>query len=102
MNKDLIEKNLSKIQEKPESCEELEKNIVIAITKSSNCIFLTKDKKCAIYEDRPEVCKLYGTSKTNQDLMCPYLKHNGNKRSKADQKKIDRYCKNLLKNKHYW
>jgi uncharacterized protein len=28
-----------------------------------NCTFLTKDKKCSVYEQRPLICRLYGTVK---------------------------------------
>ncbi len=36
-----------------------------------DCVFLTPDKRCAIYEDRPEVCRLFGMIPR---LPCPKLK----------------------------
>ena len=52
-----------------------------------SCLFLTKDCTCAIYDDRPQVCRMYGI---HPDLECPYLKPNGHLRSKASQKQVQR------------
>lgn len=45
--------------------------LVMPITKSFNCVFLKKDKSCATYEDRPQVCRDYGVI---EDLPCPMKK----------------------------
>jgi len=52
-----------------------------------SCLFLTKECKCAIYNDRPKVCSMYGL---HPDLECPYLKPNGHLRSEAKQKQVQR------------
>jgi Fe-S-cluster containining protein len=48
------------------------------------CPFLGEDKKCKIYEDRPQKCREYGS----EELPCPYLKPNGKRRGLAKQKQI--------------
>ena len=63
------------------------------ITKNGTCIFLTKDFKCSIYEERPEICKLFGTGsgiKGEEEvlLFCPYAKPNGNPWSEGKKKRI--------------
>lgn len=34
--------------------------LLTEITKDGYCVFLTEDKLCAIYEDRPEICRKFG------------------------------------------
>lgn len=58
---------------------------VFPITEDLKCCFLTKDNKCSIYEERPDVCKRYGIC---DELPCPYLKPNGNLWSEAKAKQI--------------
>lgn len=44
----------------------------VPITDSLMCVFLhRKNKKCLIYEQRPDVCKLQGTI---PQLPCPFVK----------------------------
>jgi hypothetical protein len=62
--------------------------------------FDRENHKCAIYDERPEVCRLYGMI---DRLPCPHFKRSGNPRSPASQnitmKKInadvDRVAKGL-------
>jgi Fe-S-cluster containining protein len=45
---------------------------VIAVDKNMTCGFLTKDFKCAIYNERPEVCQKFGSvGETHLMLICP-------------------------------
>lgn len=46
-------------------------SFVIAVTDDGYCVFLTTEKRCRIYNDRPEVCRLYGTI---SGLNCSYLR----------------------------
>jgi len=57
------------------------------VPQTEKCPFLTKEKQCMIYDDRPEVCRLFGV---DERLPCPYLKPNGKPRSKASQKQVER------------
>ena len=61
---------------------------LVPITEDGKCVFLNPDSfKCMIYDDRPLVCKEYGT---RPDLPCPYLKPNGNIRSGASRNRVKR------------
>ena len=91
--KETYEKHKDKFQ-KPVKVVYQVGNEVGIITFDRACAFLTDDKRCAIYEDRPEVCKQFGETK---QIPCPYLKPNGNPRSQADKKKILRAMKKQTK-----
>ena len=58
-NKDKIQREIIELRDYP--------NGYYPITKDKMCCFLTADKRCAIYPDRPEICRLYGES---DDLPC--------------------------------
>ncbi len=96
MDKNLVEKNKDKFQVKPEKIIETE-NRVVVLTKDLLCVFLNrKIGKCEIYNQRPEVCKLYGIS-DDKRLRCPYFKRSGNRRSPGSQKQVEKY--NLIMTK---
>lgn len=44
------------------------------------CVFLTDDKKCNIYEERPRICRDFGIRKS----MCPYIKPDGTQRTEDE------------------
>jgi len=47
-------------------------------TPNNVCVFLDRQtKKCVIYEDRPNICKMYGTKEI---LPCPFLLPDGSPR----------------------
>ena len=54
-------------------------NIVIPITEDHHCPFLKKDLSCAIYEDRPPLCKKYGDD-SHPLMTCPMQDKHGNKK----------------------
>lgn len=56
-----------------------EGKVIIPITSDLLCPFLKKDLGCAIYEDRPEVCRKYG-DETHPMLCCPMQDKDGNAR----------------------
>lgn len=62
----------------------------IPLTFNGVCTFLQKDYSCGVYDDRPKVCRQFGTTETNIHLTCPYLKPSGALRSVASYKKISR------------
>ena len=47
---------------------------VWAVTEDGFCIFQKPDKQCAIYEDRPAICHLFGTV---EKYRCPYHEKDG-------------------------
>lgn len=70
---------------------EISGNEAAVLTDDMACIFLNRiTKECMIYEERPEVCKIFGTI---DKLLCPYFKPNGNPWSEARKKQIDREYK---------
>ena len=67
-------------------------NLVVTKKDGPQCGFLNQNSEsCLIYEDRPIICREYGTT---DELPCPFLLPNGCKRSRQDaratQKMIDR------------
>jgi Fe-S-cluster containining protein len=59
-----------------------EGKVVIPITENLCCPFLMEDLSCAIYEDRPEVCRKFG-DETHEMLCCPMQDKNGNERNRS-------------------
>ena len=51
--------------------------LILPVTSDLKCCFLKDDLSCAIYKDRPDVCKNFG-KKSNP---CPYIKPNGEERT---------------------
>lgn len=96
LEKDFVERNKDKFVVTPKEISEVE-DVVAVFTEDGGCVFLDRQtKKCVVYDDRPEVCRLFGTSKTNPDLMCMFLKPNGNPRSIAKQKQLDRRLEKIV------
>jgi len=60
---------------------------VYALTKNLECIFLTQEKKCAIYDIRPYVCRIYGVDKR---LPCPFIDLEGKLREKPISELLDK------------
>ena len=52
-----------------------------------SCVFLKPDLSCNIYEERPEICRSYGSL---PGLECPKIKPNGGLRSPADARRMQR------------
>jgi len=98
LNPEIVFKNIGKIQRKITKTIPIGRDEDIYETEDGLCLFLTPDKECAIYQDRPEVCRLYGI---NPKLPCPYIKPNGNPRSpakiKRTQRQIDHNINDTLK-----
>ena len=80
MNKEWAKKHEKDFQIKPSKIVD-QKDFVAFLTDDMFCIFLNRETKlCSIYEDRPDVCRLSGSSR-HPDLQCPYFKRSGNPRS---------------------
>jgi len=62
---------------------------VILETKDMMCPYLSKEYKCTIYNERPEVCRLFG-NETHPLLVCPYQDKNGKIRSRQERRNIER------------
>jgi Fe-S-cluster containining protein len=83
--KELYEKNkdkiVSPIKELPIGDD------IMLITEYLSCAFLTKDFKCNIYNERPEICRKFG-DETHLCLICSYQDKDGNIRSRQMRRKI--------------
>ncbi|MCJ7816556.1 MAG: YkgJ family cysteine cluster protein [Candidatus Aenigmarchaeota archaeon] len=60
---------------------------IIIITKDGKCVFLDDNNACAIYDNRPDICKEYGRT---AELPCPYVKPSGARRSEAGMRHMQR------------
>ena len=59
-------------------------DFAVILTPDFRCVFLNRETfLCAIYDERPDVCKFYGTI---EKLPCQYFKRSGNRRSPASEK----------------
>lgn len=52
---------------------------ILPITESGYCPFLKEDLSCAIYQDRPEICKKFG-DESHPLMCCPMQDKNGKHR----------------------
>jgi hypothetical protein len=59
---------------------------VLPITADLLCPFLTECKRCAIHDDRPEVCRNFG----KRGHSCPYVKPDGTPRTDRGVKQYQR------------
>lgn len=68
---DFLMANSHLYQELPVSLDYKFPGLVIPETESLDCVFLDKEtKRCVVYKNRPEVCRLQGTI---PELPCPKL-----------------------------
>ena len=68
---------------------------VLPITEDGKCTFLTAGLECAIYTERPEVCKKFG-DETHINMTCAFQSKTGVRRSLVQQKKIHNKQKESL------
>jgi len=87
VSKDVYEKNKHLIKEKIEKelTFDVNENEIMLLTKSGKCCFLNTDNDCMIYEERPDVCRRYGT---DFYLPCPYIDRKGNLRNEAKHRRF--------------
>jgi len=94
LNKKICKEYEHRKQVKPIEILEFSDEEIIPITEDGKCIFLDREKcRCTIYEERPVVCRKYGV---HDDLLCPYIKPNGNVRSLANSKRVLRQNNNKI------
>ncbi len=66
-----------------------EKMHVVPITEDAKCCFLKEDLSCAIYEERPRICRDFGNEK-HLYLTCIYQTKDGNVRSRQERRSLER------------
>ena len=84
---EVYERNKSKVVNPPIKGLSDDFGNVHLATKNGFCVFLDEDKKCVIYEDRPEVCKEYGLT---DDMPCPYVRPDGTVRCRQERRRVMR------------
>ena len=70
-------------------------SLIYPQTTDGKCPFLREDLKCNIYEDRPSVCKEYGSEKV-ECLTCPFQDKSGRVRAAWETKTIKRRIQKTL------
>ena len=69
-------------------------NYTLPITDDLRCCFLDREElKCLIYEERPEICRLFGYV---DELRCPYYDTEGTKRSRAERRRVQRAAESSI------
>ncbi len=87
-DRDLIKRNTKNVCSPVVEYIDVGKEGVVPMTSDLKCLFLDRGtNRCSIYEERPQVCKDYGTG-VSEDLLCPHLKPSGNPRTEASSKQI--------------
>jgi hypothetical protein len=85
--KETWEKHKAKAQYAVKAVEEFGDEVGITpVDATLDCVFLSKEKQCVIYEDRPEICREYGDEK----CPCPYFDSKGVKRTRQDRRRVER------------
>jgi len=86
--KDKIEPNFKQIIEKG--------NEIYYFYDDCRCPFLDRNiLKCKIYENRPNICRIYGTGKDPR-ILCPHFKPNGSLWSEAKRKQLERIRSKMI------
>lgn len=96
LDKDVFAKYRDRCQVDPIKIHLGADNEIFPETKDGWCVFLDRlTKQCAIYDDRPEVCRLYGSGDI-PSLACPHLMPSGKPRSRQSRRKIQRHTVNRM------
>ena len=97
MDTPLFTKNFDKIQRPVTELVPFDNAVVIPITDDGYCPFLTNDYQCAIYDERPEVCRKFG-DESHPQLFCEFQTKDGKERNKKDRRKISEIQLKAAKN----
>lgn len=96
IDKVVWERNQSNVQTLVKEVMEMGDGAVLPLTYSGKCPFLTAELACAIYDERPEVCRLFG-NETHINLTCSYQKADGSARSFHERKRLDKKQNSIVK-----
>lgn len=86
---DTVLKNTDKFQQQPLSMPEVGDGWVIPVTGNGKCVFLQPDSKCAIYDQRPDICQKFG-DESHQHLTCAHQRKDGSARDRAERRRLDK------------
>lgn len=90
----LVTRHREAYQQEPEK-EIRRDGKIIVVTRDLRCVFLTGNGECAVYEDRPGVCRMYGET---LQQPCPYLTKDGKHRHREDTRRIKRLIRDEIQN----
>lgn len=83
-----------------DTLDKCEKELITPFTEDGYCPFLNENLSCNIYDDRPSVCKKFGTE-CYPCMRCAFQDKDGKERSRQQRRSIHRDAKkgfeNLLK-----
>lgn len=95
MQREIVEKNKNKFQVKSINMVYTDDGGCRVFTGDRLCVFLNRSTKmCSIYEDRPEVCRLYGSG-IHELLTCFFFDNKGDRLSKEKEKEVFNKAKNF-------
>jgi hypothetical protein len=95
IKKNIYEKNKHKCARPVIHERFVEDDMILPETGEKYCTFLSPSFTCLIYEDRPNVCKLFG--KIPSPLMqCPFMDTAGKKRSKPERARVEKEFSDAL------
>jgi Fe-S-cluster containining protein len=86
-SREFLERNKDKFQRPIEEFVGWKNGELIPVTKDIRCPFLKPDKTCAVYEERPDVCREFGISPR---LVCAYFRADGKARTPAKTRQLKR------------
>ncbi len=70
-------------------------SVIIPKTSDGWCAFLNKEtRKCMVYINRPDICRLYGT----KILPCIFIRPDGKRRKKSEMKNLEKIKTELNEN----
>lgn len=90
--RETIEKHLGDMQGPFDKILFINGQDIVVKQRTATCAFLTSDYKCAIYDDRPEICRIFGNRSNNPLLKCSYLRQI----SKAENRMIAETARRVL------
>jgi Fe-S-cluster containining protein len=62
---------------------------MLAVDANGMCVFLGDDYRCAIYDDRPPVCRLFGTG-CHPLMECIWQAPDGRERGRVERRQMER------------
>lgn len=75
------------------------RKMVVGITPDGRCPYLTEKNLCNIYDKRPWICRKFGASKDENDLLyCQILHGKGDCLTEKQQESINQLMYNVLNN----
>ena len=93
--REFLERNKDKMQRPVEEFVGWKNSELIPFTKTAACCFLNADKTCAVYGERPDICKEFGTSAR---LPCAYFRQDGKPRTPAKTRQMRRQIEHGIEN----